>query len=385
MPSQIQRFISSFAVRALVLTFFGLASAMPARALPPGSTPREIELGEGAAEDIGRAVRFVDDEETLAKLQAMLDEIAAATDRPQIRYTPHIVATPAVNAFVIPGGWVYVTTGLLASVESDDELAGVLAHEIAHNVNQHALKRMHDAPKGMGLLQLAAIAAMIIGRSPEIGLLASAAANTITALVLQGGSIAAEVEADREGIYYLTQTQFNPTGALTFHERMAGTAGRLFEEDMGIYRTHPFSRDRVIAARTQLDDLGVPIHRRKVTRAPQPVSRAFEEDGRPRTEVVYEGTRLLVLDGDDEERATSLEATIRWALDHEMQRADIKIVPKTDGVIFEPGKGPPFFFSPADGAVDGEGEAVLATKLRDRLVELVLDEQTRIQANTALY
>ncbi|MAF27546.1 MAG: peptidase M48, partial [Gemmatimonadetes bacterium] len=111
-------------------------------ALPPGSTPRETELGQEAAFDIERSVLLVDDEETLEKLSGMLAEIAAATSRPDVEYIPHIVASPVVNAFVVPGGWVYVTRGLLDAVQSDDELAGVLGHEIAHNVRQHAIERM---------------------------------------------------------------------------------------------------------------------------------------------------------------------------------------------------------------------------------------------------
>lgn len=361
-----------------------LAVAPPAFALPAGSTPREVELGEEAARDIAQAVEFVDDDETLAKLQRMLDEIAAATDRPQIEYTPHIVLTPAVNAFVIPGGWVYVTTGLLDAVASDDELAGVLAHEIAHNVNQHAIQRMRDAPRGLGLLQLAALAAMIIGRSPELGVVASAAASTITAMVLQGGSIAAEEEADADGIDYLTRTHFNPVGAVTFHERMAGGAGRLYEQEMGIYRTHPFSKDRVIAARKKLEEHGVPLLRRLVTDPPEAQARQLVVNGNDVTEITYEGERLFLLAGHDPERTKGVLATLRYAMDYEVGK-DARIVPAEDGVIFVPGEGPRFFFTRADGVANGEGEVVLAGALRDRLASELAAEQARIRANTVLY
>jgi predicted Zn-dependent protease len=249
-----------------------------------------MELGRQAADDISKSVEFVHDEEQLAKLQAMLDEIAAVTDRPEIRYRPYIVAAPYPNAFTIPGGWVYVTTGLLEGVESDHELAGVLAHEIAHNVNQHAIERMRDTPKGLGLLQLASIAALIIGRSPEAAVLAGAAANHITASVLHGSSVAAEVEADAHGLEYLTRTQYDPTGFLTFLE----------------------SRDRVRAARDQLEALGVPVHRRLVTHAPQPESRAVTVDGEQVTEMRYDGERLALLAGHDSARADGLVATLGW-------------------------------------------------------------------------
>lgn len=128
-----------------ILAFVGcLIAVSPVTALPPGSTPREIELGEEAANDISKAVVLVDDPEAVAKIQTMLDEIAAVTSRPDVEYRAHIVDSPLVNAFVVPGGWVYVTKGLLDDVESDDELAGVLCHEIAHNVNQHAIQQMRN-------------------------------------------------------------------------------------------------------------------------------------------------------------------------------------------------------------------------------------------------
>lgn len=370
---------------ALLAVVVSLTPASSAFALPPGSTPRELELGEEAAHDIERAVDLVDDPAKLAKLQGMLDEIAAATPRPEIKYTPHIVATPVVNAFVIPGGWVYVTTGMLKAVESDDELAGVLAHEVAHNVDQHAIERMRNAPRGLGLLQLAAIAAMIIGKSPELGIVANAAANTITAMVLQGGSIEAEVEADADGIEYLTHTHYNPTGALTLHERMASTVGKLYEEEMGIYRTHPFSRDRVIAARKQLEKLGVPVLRRLVTRPPEPVARSLVLDGETATEVTYLDRRLLLLAGNDARRTDDFLSSVRWALDHEVDRKDVKILPAVDGVIFAPGEGPRFRFTSEDGRVNGDGEVVLAGALRDRVAELIANDRARIRANTILY
>jgi Zn-dependent protease with chaperone function len=356
-----------------------------AQALPPGSTPREIELGAEAARDIAKSVEFVQDPQTLAKLQAILDDIAKVTPRPEIKYLPHIIATPLVNAFVIPGGYVYVTTGLLSGVESDDELAGVLAHEIAHNVNQHAIERMNNAPRGLGLLQLAAIAALIIGKSPEAAILANTAANAITAAVLKGGSIEAEKEADAHGLGYLSRTKYNPTGFLTFLESLAASSGKFFEEEMGIYQTHPLTRDRVRSARTHLETLEVPILRRLVIRSSLPEARLISIEGAPATEIAYEGERLLVLAGQDSTRSAEVLATVRWVLDRELKESDIKIIPAEGGVLFAPGDGPSSFFSADDGRVDGRGEAVLAGELRTHLAGIVIAEQNRYRANFQFY
>ena len=356
-----------------------------ARALPPGSTPRELELGEEAAKDIANSVQFVNDPAELAKLRVILEEIRKVTPRPEIQYTPHIVATPLINAFVIPGGYVYVTTGLLSSVESDDELAGVLAHEIAHNVNQHAIQRMNNAPKGLGLLQLAAIAALIIGKSPEAAVLANTAANAITAAVLKGGSIEAEKEADSCGIGYLVHTKYNPTGFLTFLESLAASSGKFFEEEMGIYQTHPLTRDRVRSARDQLEELNVPILRRLVLRSPQPEAHPISVEGAAATEISYQGERLLALAGQDSTRSADVLATVSWVLDRELQTSDIKIIPAEGGVLFAPGSGPAVYFSAEDGRVDGRGEAILAGELRKQLTGIVVAEQNRYRANFQFY
>jgi Zn-dependent protease with chaperone function len=372
-----------FRVAAGVLA--ALLASSPALALPPGSTPREIELGKEASEDIAHSVQFVEDEEALAKLQAMLDEIAAATERPEIHYRPFIIESPLVNAFAIPGGWVYVTTALLENAESDDEVAGVLAHEIAHNVNQHAIRRMRETPKGLGLLQLASIAALIIGKSPEAAVLAGTAANTITAAVLNGHTVEMEKEADAEGISYLTHTHYNPTGFLTFLETLAASSGKFVEEELGIYRTHPLTRDRVESAEARLEEFGVPVLRRLVTDVPVPEARPRTVDGQEVTEIVYRDERLLLLDGQDDQRAAAAVGSIRWALDHELDADRMKVIPDPNGVVFVPGDGPPLFLGAPDGRLNGGGEVVLAGGLRDRLAALVAGEKARHRANFQLY
>ena len=366
-----------------------LAGAPVARALPPGSTPRELELGAEAAVDFEKSLVFVDDEQALADLQAMIDEIARVSPRPDIEYKVHIVATPMVNAFVVPGGYVYVTTGLMEMVESDDELFGVLCHEVAHNVNQHAITRMREAPiKRLTLLQLATLvaqAAMVIGGAPEGAILADAATRHITAAVLNPGSVAAEVEADRDGIDYMVRTQYNPAGFLTFMERLASSSGKFFEQELGIHNTHPLTRDRVDAAKRRLEEQGVPILRRLVTDAPQPRWAAVTVRGQEAMEITYQGELLLLLAGQDTDRAEAAVAFAGWVLDHELTDADIKIQPEADGVLLLSGAGPSFRLGREDGALDGSGEVAVAARLRERLALLVANEQAVIHARYQLY
>jgi predicted Zn-dependent protease len=363
--------------------------AVAVRALPPGSTPKELELGREASEEIESAVVLVNDPEAVAELQAMIDEIASVSPRPDIQYKVQIVATPGVNAFVLPGGWVYVTTGLIEMVQSDDELVGVLCHEVAHNVNQHAIARMREAPLGkLSLLRIATLAAqvgLVLGGAPEGALLADAAASHITAAVLNPGSVAAEVEADHDGIEYMVHTHWNPTGFLTFMERLGSSSGKFFEQELGIHNTHPLTRDRIHAARDRLEELGVPILRRLVTDAPQPRWTRIQSRGQDATEVTYRGERLFLLAGHDPERAEAAVASVKYALDYELPEDRILVRPERDHVVLVPADGPSLDLTRADGEVNGGGEVLLAGRVRDRLAELVANEQASIRASYQLY
>ena len=111
----------------------GLACLAYAGTQPPFSPEYEKRVGEETAAQVEATYERYKDEETQAKVDAMATEIAAASARPEVTYDVRLIDTDEVNAFSIPGGFVYVTKGLLDEVQSDDELAGVLSHEIAHN------------------------------------------------------------------------------------------------------------------------------------------------------------------------------------------------------------------------------------------------------------
>ncbi|MHB0936546.1 MAG: M48 family metalloprotease [Armatimonadota bacterium] len=145
----------------LALALCGLF-ALPALAgaPPPGTTKAEEELGKKTAERIEKDYKLVQDEEALKRLADIVTAIAPVTQRPQVVYTVKILDTGELNAMVIPGGIIYVTKGLLKAVESDDELAGVLAHEIAHNALCHAEKMMAREAKA-SLVQLATVIATV--------------------------------------------------------------------------------------------------------------------------------------------------------------------------------------------------------------------------------
>jgi hypothetical protein len=174
-------------------------------------------------------------------------------------------------------------------------------------------------------------------------------------------------------------------GFLTFMERLASSSGKFIEQELGIYRTHPLTRDRVQAAERRIEALGVPLLRRLVTEAPQPSSRSLLREEEELTEIVYRGDRLFLLAGHDSAHAAQAVAAVRWTLDHEIGEAAMKISPVDSGVLLVPDGGPPLRLTASDGRANGDGEVVLAEGLRKRLSEIVQDERARYRANAQMY
>ncbi len=173
--------------------------------------------------------------------------LAKTSESPDLKFTFTILDTPMVNAFALPGGYVYVTRGLLALSSDEAELAGVLAHEIGHVTARHSAERYGQATA-------AKIAQ--IGLGILFGGAASDAVGAVGGLALKSFSREQEHEADLLGIRYLARAGYDPQAMATFLEHlladsrleaeMAGQAGKA--DEFNIMQTHPRTADRVAAA-----------------------------------------------------------------------------------------------------------------------------------------
>jgi predicted Zn-dependent protease len=184
-----------------------------------------------------------------AALQRYIDGLgrllASTSERPEVRFTFTILDTPVVNAFALPGGYVYVTRGLLALAGSEAEAAGVLAHEIGHVAARHAAERYSEAM----VAQLGALGLGLLTGSPELAQLAGTGAM----VWLQSHSREQEFEADRLGVRYLSRANFDPEAMASFLSRLeanaaleATIAGHPGTQDkLDIMATHPRTPDRV--------------------------------------------------------------------------------------------------------------------------------------------
>jgi predicted Zn-dependent protease len=216
-------------------TFTGLLSESEEQRIGRESHPKVLAEFGGAYQD--------------ADLQRYIDGIgqllAQTSDRPDQQYTFTVLDSPIVNAFAVPGGYIYVTRGLLALANDESEIAGVLAHEIGHIAARHAAERYSQAG-------LASILAATVGIATGSGQLANMAGSG-AAVYLQSYSRDQENQADLLGIRYMSRANYDPYGMVDFLRQLeaddrldATLAGRPELADRyGIMSTHPRTADRI--------------------------------------------------------------------------------------------------------------------------------------------
>jgi predicted Zn-dependent protease len=238
-------------VVALALALLGACAEAPAQAQGSAFTmfmSPEQEKKVGAEEHPKVLARFggvYDDPEIGAYVAGIGGRLVAnaGLGGQEFRFT--VLNSPVVNAFALPGGYIYVTRGLIALAGDEAELAGVLAHEIGHVVARHPAERYGRAVTvGLGATALALLLGSdVIGQIAQIG----------GELYLQSFSREQEFEADSLGVRYLAQTGYAPIAQAHFLaslaedsallNRIAGKAGA--EREFDLFATHPRTIDRV--------------------------------------------------------------------------------------------------------------------------------------------
>lgn len=278
---QMRRRFSPLAV--LVLTLVGLPHSVLAREYTP---KEEDRLGQQAAAEIEKEYKVVDDAGQVKRLDGILKIIAPMTQRPDVVYRAKILQTDDINALSLPGGTIYVTKGLLDAVESDDELAGVLAHEVAHNAHRHALQQLDRMAKMDQKLMLVLLAGVLLGReNVDPGTLVFIG-QALKLNALNGYGQKAELEADQSAVEYLIAAKvYNPLGMLSFMEGLQRNEGHRPYVELGIFRTHPPTHERVQAIREQLQKHNIPIVRLPGKSTPIAAARSVTIEGKAIAEV----------------------------------------------------------------------------------------------------
>ena len=203
------------------------------------SQEREIQLGAQFAQIFEETARLVEDPVVTEYVDRLGQKIVKHSDA-KVPFVIKVVDTEEVNAFALPGGYLYVNKGLILEADNESELAGVLAHEIAHVTARHATERMS---KGQ-LLQFAAIPALFVGG----GLAGVGIQNGLGLglnLAVLGITRKSEAEADQLGTQYLWNTEYDPQGFITFFEKLEARQKDKPGKFAGFFRTHPTPESRI--------------------------------------------------------------------------------------------------------------------------------------------
>lgn len=186
--------------------------------------------------------------------------LVAHSDNPENhRYTFFVVRDSGINAFAAPGGYIGMNAGLITTAETEDEVAAVLAHEIAHISQSHLLRAFEDSQKASLPIALAMIGAMIASAGAS-GDGAEAALVTGTSLIQQrqiNFTRKDEIEADRVGIQTLVRSHFDPQAMAGFFARMERTTrgGGGDGKIPDLLRTHPVTTDRISDAKARAEGI----------------------------------------------------------------------------------------------------------------------------------
>jgi len=177
-------------------------------------------------------------------------KLAAVSEVPNLPYKFTILNDEKVNAFALPGGYVYITRGLLALAENEAEMAGVLAHEIGHITARHTAQRYSTAQATNIGLTVIGVLGSVVGLPSGIGQAVSLGANA----AIQGYSRGQELQADMLGVRYMTRVGYTPDGMTEFfkkldaHSKLEATMKGEDGVSHNIMSTHPRTKDRIIQA-----------------------------------------------------------------------------------------------------------------------------------------
>ncbi|MEW6101379.1 MAG: Maf family nucleotide pyrophosphatase [Candidatus Omnitrophota bacterium] len=210
------------------------------------STEREVNLGEAIKRQVEREYKLAEDSLVAARVQEIGKKIAAVCDRKDIDYYFNVLDDEEVNAVSLPGGIVYVNKGLVDKVANDDELAGVLAHEVGHIVARHSIKKLQG-------MQAYSILRVLVAAGPSSSEIGTAADAAFTELLL-GFSREDELLADQLGARYAKLAGYDPHGMISFLEKLQEINRRRPERPKSYFKTHPYVPDRIRVVKQELGE-----------------------------------------------------------------------------------------------------------------------------------
>ncbi|HEU0120028.1 MAG TPA: M48 family metallopeptidase, partial [Bryobacteraceae bacterium] len=214
-------------VPQIVLTAGLLLAADKQRTLKPGwnlfSPDQDVKMGQEYSQQIEREVQVVNDPTLHAYVNQIGSKLVNAIEGQKFPFTFKVVNDPSINAFALPGGPMYVHTGLIAAADNEAQIAGVLGHEMGHVMLRHGTNQASKA----NLIQIPAmIAAGVLDRGGMIGSLAQMGIGLGANSVLMKFSRTAESDADLYGARLVHRAGYNPVELARFFEKLEAESGK---------------------------------------------------------------------------------------------------------------------------------------------------------------
>jgi beta-barrel assembly-enhancing protease len=214
------------------------------------SQQQEVQMGQEYAQQINAQLPIVQDPELNRYINVLGDSIARLTSRKDLDWHFFIVDSKEVNAFAVPGGFVYINRGLVERSDKMDEVAGVLGHEIGHVLRRHTVKQMEKAQGANIGITLACVLT---------GVCNSQAAGA--AIQIGGGALFArfsrqdEAEADQEGFNNVVRAGISPEGMVSMFRKLLEERKSRPAGVEAWFLTHPLEEDRITAIQARINQL----------------------------------------------------------------------------------------------------------------------------------
>jgi predicted Zn-dependent protease len=204
------------------------------------SLEREIALGKQLAQEVDKSAKFINDPVVTEYVNRVGQNLVRNSDA-RVPFTIKVIDSDVVNAFALPGGFFYVNSGLILHADEESELAGVMAHEIAHVCARHGTKQ---ATKGQ-IINLASIPAMIFIPYTWAGYAIYQGMNFAIPLTFLKFSRDEEREADYLGIQYMYKAGYDPNSLVSFFEKVETDEKKQPGTIPKVFSTHPPTPDRI--------------------------------------------------------------------------------------------------------------------------------------------
>lgn len=198
-------------------------------------TEKEVKIGDAVAAKLEAQYEMVPDVDINDRVRGIFDRIVAVCDRRDIVFFIKVIDKDLMNAVSLPGGYVYIFKGLLDKLTTDDEIAGVIAHEVAHITAKHAVKRIQNAYGALILQGLATQSNAKVSQGVNFALIS----------LFSEYSQQDEFESDRLGVKYMKKAGYDPNAMVTVLSKLREDQEKSPVREYSYWRTHPFISQRI--------------------------------------------------------------------------------------------------------------------------------------------